>query len=103
MKNILVALLLLAASQMLVAVTQDMKLELNEPKEYNVRIPVIDKSFTLYGLEKDVRDRIEVRPNYIKISESKIREEGSNPTICFTGDCGIEDNNKIKSQIIIVK
>ena len=104
MKNILVALLLLVASQMLVAVSQEMKLELNDPNDCGY----LEKSILPYILptcsisEEDIHSVINVKPDKNKVVESNDREKGPNPTICFNGDCGVIDN-KINSKIIRVK
>ena len=99
MKNILAVLGLLVVSQMLVAVLPDMGLELIEPNEYSLRIPEL----------KRIRPELSEKPESIKIEEDNDQlwevfkeKKGLNPTICFTGDCGI-GNYKINSQIIKVK
>ena len=80
MKNILVTLLLLVTSQMLVAVSQEMKLELNDPNDCGY----LEKSILPYILpncsisEEDVELGINVKPEKNKVVESNNREKYPN-------------------------
>ncbi len=98
MKNILVVLVLLVASQILVAVAQDINPELNGPNDCGLRKPVIEKIFSSSKSEEDNKCGIIVDPEKSKLVESKNKEKFPLPEICF--DCGNEDNDDINSQII---
>lgn len=104
MKNILVVLVMLVASQVLVALAQDMNPEFNGPNDCGgLRKPIIEKIFSSANSEEDNKCGIIVEPGKSKLVESKDKEKGPNPEICFNGDCGIGDNNEISSKIIKVK
>jgi len=103
MKNIIIVLMLLLASQILVAYAQDVSPELNGPNDCGaLRKPIIARIFSLPKSEEDSKCGAIVEPEKPKMIESKDR--GSNPKICnFAGACGEVDYNKKNSQIIILK
>ncbi len=99
MKNILVVLVLLVASQVLVALAQDVNPELNGPNDCgDLRKPAIEKIFSSAKSEEDNKCGIIVEPDKPRVVESKNKEKGPNPTICI--DCGNEDKDNINSKII---
>jgi len=100
MKNIIVVLMLLLASQILVADAQYESLELNDPNDSSS----YGKSILPYILptcsitEEDIRCVNDEKP------EKPVIEKDTHPKVCdFPGACGEVDYNTEKFQIIKMK